>query len=75
VPAKDFINIQLNQLPTKNLKYILTNALGQIIEQDELDALKLNHQISLKQINSSTIFLSVIVDDKYYLSKKISTIN
>lgn len=75
VPAKDFITIQINQLPSKNLKYILTNALGQIIQQDKLDSLKLNHQIQVKEIASGNVFLTVIIDDKFYLSKQISIKN
>jgi len=75
IPAKDYIQIQLNQLPTKNLSYILTNTLGQLIYKDKLDSAKLEHQISLKNTSSSLLFLTIIVDDKYYMSKQISVEN
>lgn len=71
IPTKDFINIQLNQLPIKNLRYILTNALGQILHKEKLDPLKTDHQIGLSHLNTNNVFLTIIVDDKYYLSKQL----
>lgn len=71
VPLKDKINFNLNQLPNKKLSYVLTNSLGQILDKNKLDSSITDHQIDIYHIQNQTIYLTVIVDDKFYLNRTL----
>jgi hypothetical protein len=71
LPINDKINLQLNKLPVNKLCYLLTNPLGQIIDKGKLDHTKTKHDIDVNHLPSQTLFLTVIVDDKFYLNKTL----
>ena len=72
-PFKNNLNVELNlDTPTK-ISYFITNELGQVIEEQELDKkVKGNTtlKINLRNIKSKQINITIIFNDKFYVTKK-----
>lgn len=76
-PAEDYFKLSFDLTEATNVYYYLTSADGRVLEQKDLDIKNAGkHQISIeidKKISTHTLFLTVIFDHKYYVSKTIIT--
>lgn len=71
-PAKNKIQIMLNQYANQACYYFLSDSKGGIIAYGNLDIDKLHHQLELPiNLADQVIFLSVTIDNLYYLDQQI----
>lgn len=74
-PAEEQIQLSFELEKATKVYYYLTSSNGLVLEQNDLDlksAGKHNISINLdKKLSTGTLFLTVIFDDKYYVSKTI----
>lgn len=74
-PAEDYVQLNFNLKEATTVYYYLSSSNGQILEQKDLKTNSIGEQyfrINLdKNLPTHTLFLTVIFDHKYYVSKTI----
>jgi hypothetical protein len=74
-PAEEHLQLSFELKEATKVYYYLTSSNGLVLEQNDLDLKSAGkHHISInldKKLSTGTLFLTVIFDDKYYVSKTI----
>lgn len=78
VPAKDYINVDIDGPGYKTADYFITDITGKTLQAGTVDNAWLHqHKFSIeagKTISSSMVFLTIVFDDVFYITKKVSII-
>lgn len=73
-PSDRDITIALDMTNAKNARYLLTSISGQIVQEGELEQLKLHNKEKIRiarSVSPQVLVLTVIIDGKYFLQQQV----
>jgi len=73
-PSDRDVTIELDMTNAKNARYILTTLSGSVVQEGELEKLKLDNKEKIrmnKKLTSQVLMLTVIVDGKYFMQERV----
>jgi hypothetical protein len=73
-PSVKDLTIEIDMSKAKNARYLITDVMGRVVQEGELEALKLNNKETIrleKRIGAQVLMLTVIIDGKYFLQERI----